>query len=358
MMRPAAKSESSTRIPTGRRGLIVAAALAVVAILGLYVLLPAVAGLEDTWRRLSEGDAAWLVAAAGLEILSFLCYVVAFRGVVGAGWPAMSWRRSYQITMAGVVATRLLATAGAGGIALTVWALDRFGMPRREIAVREATFLVLLYGIFMGALVAGGVMLQSDAAGAPAPFGLTVVPALFGAGVIVVALAVAAVSEDLDSAVARFDATSGRAARWMRGLATAPATISAGVRGALSLIRRRRPEPLGAIGWWAFDVGVLLSCLKAFGGDPAIAVVVMAYFVGMLANTLPVPGGIGAVDGGMIGALIGFGVEGGLAIVGVLTYRAFAFWLPMVPGVVAYVQLLREGPVASGAPASTHPHRA
>lgn len=60
------------------------------------------------------------------------------------------------------------------------------------------------------------------------------------------------------------------------------------------------------------------------------------------ANTLPIPGGIGAVDGGMIGALIGFGVDGGLALVAVLSYRAFSFWLPTVPGVIAYVQLLRE----------------
>jgi putative heme transporter len=70
----------------------------------------------------------------------------------------------------------------------------------------------------------------------------------------------------------------------------------------------------------------------------------MAYFVGMLANTLPVPGGLGAVDGGMIGALIGFGVDASLAIVAVLTYRLFAFWLPIAPGVIAYLQLLQEEP--------------
>ena len=70
----------------------------------------------------------------------------------------------------------------------------------------------------------------------------------------------------------------------------------------------------------------------------------MAYFVGMLANTLPVPGGVGAVDGGMIGALIGFGVDSGLAIVGVLSYRLFAFWIPIIPGVLAYIQLIRADP--------------
>ena len=86
---------------------------------------------------------------------------------------------------------------------------------------------------------------------------------------------------------------------------------------------------------------MLWASLHAFGEAPSAAVVVMAYFVGMLANALPIPGGIGAVDGGMIAALIGFGVAGGLAIVGVLAYRAFAFWLPIIPGTIAYVQLLR-----------------
>ena len=67
----------------------------------------------------------------------------------------------------------------------------------------------------------------------------------------------------------------------------------------------------------------------------------MAYFVGMLGNLLPLPGGVGGVDGGMIGALIAFGVDGGLAVVAVLTYRAFAFWLPTIPGAIAYFQLRR-----------------
>ena len=58
----------------------------------------------------------------------------------------------------------------------------------------------------------------------------------------------------------------------------------------------------------------------------------MSYYLGMLANVLPLPGGIGGVDGGMIGALIAFGVQADLAIVSVLTYRAFSFWLPTLPG--------------------------
>ena len=58
----------------------------------------------------------------------------------------------------------------------------------------------------------------------------------------------------------------------------------------------------------------------------------MAYFIGPLGNVLPMPGGIGGVEGGMIGALLAFGLPGGRAVVAVLAYRAISFWLPTLPG--------------------------
>ena len=118
-------------------------------------------------------------------------------------------------------------------------------------------------------------------------------------------------------------------------------TVGAGVRGALMLLRHRDPALVGALGWWAFDVSVLAACFRAFGGSPPGGVVVMAYFTGMIANVLPFPGGLGSVEGGMIGAFLAFGVDGGLAVTAVLAYRAFAYWLPMIPGAIAYVRLRR-----------------
>jgi uncharacterized membrane protein YbhN (UPF0104 family) len=61
----------------------------------------------------------------------------------------------------------------------------------------------------------------------------------------------------------------------------------------------------------------------------------------MLGNTLPLPAGIGGVDGGMIGAFTAFGIDVEVSIISVLAYRAFAFWLPTLPGAVAYFQLRR-----------------
>ena len=331
--------------------------LAVVAAISiLYVVLPAVAGLKETTGRLSDADAPLLVCAALLECLSFVSYVVLFRGVF-AGPVALGWRESYLITMAGVAATRLLAAAGAGGVVLTVWALNRLGMGRREITSRESTFLVLLYGIYVAVLVIGGIGLRTGLLPGPAPFGLTVVPAIFGAIVIVLSLLAARFAPDVGRATRRVRRAEGRLSKVSHALGTAPAALATGVRGAILMVRARRPELLGAFGWWGFDIAVLYLSLRAFGGDPAVAVVVMAYFVGMLANTLPIPGGIGAVDGGMIGALIGFGVESSLAVVGVLTYRLLAFWLPVVPGVIAYVQLLRR-PGADAAQSAVRPIRA
>ena len=85
---------------------------------------------------------------------------------------------------------------------------------------------------------------------------------------------------------------------------------------------------------------MLYAAFRAFGQLPPLAVLIQAYFVGLLGNLLPLPGGIGGVDGGMIGALVAFGVSGSLALIAVLTYRFFAFWLPTIPGVIAYFCVL------------------
>jgi uncharacterized protein (TIRG00374 family) len=114
---------------------------------------------------------------------------------------------------------------------------------------------------------------------------------------------------------------------------------------------------VGVLTWWIFNVAILWACFHAFGEAPPTAVIIQGYFVGMLGNLLPLPGGIGGVDGGMIGAFVAFGVGGSLAVVAVLAYRLFAFWLPTIPGIIAYlglrkrVQGWRREPVAAGAAA-------
>ena len=110
------------------------------------------------------------------------------------------------------------------------------------------------------------------------------------------------------------------------------------MRGARAFVREADVRLLGAPLWWAFDAAVLYGMLNAFGAPPAIAVVVLGYFVGMVANTIPIPG---AVSGGMVGVLLAFGVEADLALASVLSYRALAIWLPAPVGLAALGSLRR-----------------
>ena len=122
----------------------------------LYFVLPKIAGLHDTWNRIDEGDPAGSRSRSCSSSCSFLGYVGLFRTVFVRGGSRIDWRESYQITMAGLAATRLFAAAGAGGIALTAWALRRSGMERRIVACRMIAFMVLLYAVYMLALVIVG----------------------------------------------------------------------------------------------------------------------------------------------------------------------------------------------------------
>jgi putative heme transporter len=306
----------------------------------LYFALPRLIGLQDTWNRIQRGNGWWFALAALLEACSFLGYIALFRAVFVRGEGRIDWRESYEITMAGLAATRLFASGGAGGIALTAWALRRSGMERRIAACRMIAFMALLYGVYMLTLVIDGLGLYLGVIPGLAPFAITVVPAIFGGVIIVIFLAVSLLPGDFDRLVARWS-HGGRLGRFAGSVAAAPATAATGIRTALGLIRTRDPALLGAIVWWAFDIAVLWACFHAFGASPPKGVIVMAYFVGMLGNTLPLPAGIGGVDGGMIGAFTAFGVDVEVSIVAVLAYRGFAFWLPTLPGAVAYLQLRR-----------------
>jgi uncharacterized protein (TIRG00374 family) len=320
--------------------------LAVIAIFAaIYFLIPRLVGVEDAIQLLGEGSLAWIIVAFACGVLMFFSYVALFRGVVGEAID-LDWRESYEITMAGLAATRLFSAGGAGGIVLTYWALRKAGMARRETATRMVAFLVLLYAVYMLTLVVDGVLLRVGIFPGPSPVGLTVVPAAFAGGLVVVFLLIALIPRDLERRLARM--TQGdRLRRILHRLATVPSTLATGTRTAMAFVREPKRGGLavaGAIGFWAANIAILWASFKAFGADVPIAVVVQGFFVGMIANLFPfAPGGVGAVDAGMIGtfALFDLGISGGTIFAAVLTYRLIAFWLPIPPGIVAFIQLRR-----------------
>jgi putative heme transporter len=332
--------EEMPRVRFTRRSLLASILFVISTAALLYFVLPKLLGLQETWNRIQSGNAWWLALAALMEVFSFMGYIALFRAVFVRGRSQIDWRESYEITMAGLAATRLFASAGAGGVALTAWALRRSGLEPRIVACRMIAFMALLYAVYMGALVIGGLGLYLGVIPGSHPFAITVIPAIFGGTVIAIFVAVSLLPGDFDRLVARWT-SRGRLGRLAGQVAAAPAAAASGVRTAIGLVRARDPYLLGAIAWWAFDIAVLWACFHAFGDAPSVGVIVMAYFVGMLGNVLPLPGGIGGVDGGMIGAFTAFGVPVEVTVVSVLAYRGFAFWLPTLPGAVAYLQLRR-----------------
>jgi uncharacterized protein (TIRG00374 family) len=322
----------------------IAQTLLVVLILvgAIYVLLPKIVGLDDALATLDEGNPWWIALAVVFNVGAFAAYVALFRGVVGERVLHLDWRESYQVTMAGLAATRLFSAGGAGGIILTYWALRKAGMERRRSACRMVAFLVLLYGVYLAALVVFGILLRTNVLPGKSPIGLTIVPAALAAGVIAIFLLIALIPEDFERRLGHF--TQGyRFGRFVRRLATAPATMASGTRTALAFVRNPRRGGLaviGAIGFWAANIAILWASFEAFSVDVPIAVLVQGFFVGMAANLFPgAPGGVGAVDAGLIGAFVLFGLPGSDVFAAVLIYRLIAFWLPIPPGIVAFLQL-------------------
>ncbi len=337
----ASNEEEMPRVAITRRQAIGVGVFVLTVVGFFYFVLPKLAGVGTTVHRIERGDSWWIAIGVVLEMLSFAGYVVLFRAVFVRGQGRIGWPESYEITMAGLVATRLFAAAGAGGVALTAWALRRSGMEPRLVACRMVAFIVLLYVIYAGSLLIDGIGLGTGLFPGGGSFAITFVPAIVATLLLGIAAAVAMLPGDVERRLEARATGSGRVAHWLALAVTVPALAASGVRTAIALIRSREPGVLGAVAWWGLDISVLWAMFHAFGSPPSFTVIWMAYFVGTLGNLLPLPGGLGGVEGGMIGAFAAFGVDFNLSVLAVLSYRGISFWLPTVPGAIAYFQLRR-----------------
>ncbi len=299
------------------RRLLIPAALAVVA---LAVVLVAGRRVEPLTRALGHAVAlepGWGALAVVLEGVSLAGYIAVLWMAAGRATPRVGIRESAQITLAGTAATRLLPTAGAGGIALLLWSLRRAGVPARAATRTMFGFLVILYSVFLASIVACGGALALGLVNGPVALGA--VPA----GLALVAIG-------LGLGLARLPAVEPhRASSRLRRGAEA---LSGAIGDALALVRTADPRLLGAAAYWLLDAAALWTILRAFGASPSLPEIGLAYFIGQVANTLPIPG---STTGGLTGMLIALGTPAGPALTAVLAYRAIATWLPVPFGVAA-----------------------
>jgi uncharacterized protein (TIRG00374 family) len=306
----------------------------VLAVVAIVTLLP---GLEGLRERLSRAQPGWLLLGVGLKVLSGLGYVAVFRMVFCR---RMSWRVSYQIGMSELGANALFPTGGAGGLALGAWALKRGGMPPAEIARRTVAFFLLTsIANFVGVLVVG-TGLATQVFPGDSNLALTALPAALAALTIGAALLAGRAAPRLHRRLARTE--EGKPSRHTLIALKALVAIADGVDEAVALLREGNAWLIGGIiAYLVFDLMILWATFHAFGAAPPLAIVWIGCLIGELGGLIPVPGGIGGVDVGLVGAYALYKVPLASAVSAVLAYRAIALWVPAVLGATAFVWLRR-----------------
>jgi uncharacterized membrane protein YbhN (UPF0104 family) len=295
----------------------------------LALLLLAIPGLRTAAERISDANPGWVLAGVGFELLSCVGYMVLFDLV----FARIGRRLVTRLSLSELAVNSVVSVSGLAGLALGAWVLRTRGASVAGIAKRTVLIFVLTSAVSAVAVVVIGLpMWLGLLPGSRDPL-LTLLPALVAAGAIAATILAARWA---GRRADRLSSQDGRAA-------VALVAISGGVDDALCEIRRHDWRLLGAVGYWLFDVLTLFAALAAFGHVASFWAIAMAYLVGLIANSLPIPGGFGAVEGGLIGMLDLFNVAPGSTVVAaVVVYRAISLWIPALIGSVAFLSLRRE----------------
>ena len=310
-------------------------ALQAIAALGaLFAIALFAPGLGEVRDELEGADPLWMAAAVGLEALSFASYVVMFGPIFCRN---LSWKRSWQIAGSELAMGSLIPASGAGGLALGAWVLHEGGMSAERIARRSVAFFLIKSSVNFVAVAVLGTALWIGLVGPELSFWLTGLPALMSLAVIAGVCLIPRIGpgpgvDEADGKVKRFVRASRKAL--VQGSAESIAIVRSGNVRVLA----------GSFGYWAFDNAVLWATFHALGASPPLMVVLMGYLIGQLGGLLPIPGGIGGIDGGLIGTLIVYGTPAAVTTAAVLGYRLILFWLPLLAGAVAFASLRRDMP--------------
>jgi uncharacterized membrane protein YbhN (UPF0104 family) len=297
----------------------------VVLLLILVFLGLAVPGLHGVTDVVTDMPVGWIVLAVGLEILSCVSYIIAFLQV----FERAPVRWGARVALTELAFGTAVSLGGAGSLAVGAWLLRERGVPAARIAERSAVLFLLTSAVnvltltFVGFGVWLGVL-----PGSSNPL-LSLVPGLVGLTVFLFFLALPRISEYY----------GGR--RHEGHLRVLLLGTAASVRATRKLLFTPDWRLVGAFGFLWFDIAVLWACFEATKHTPPIAVIVLAYQIGYLSNLIPVPGGIGVLDGSFLGLFVLYGVSATTATASTVVYHAISLWIPAMWGTIAFVILRR-----------------
>ena len=309
----AAKARRSLR--NGFITLILAGALVV----GLLLAVPGLNGVATT---LSKMKTEWVVAAVLLEVLSCASYVVVFLQV----FERAPLRAGTRVALSEEAFGAAVSLGGVGSLAVGGWLMVERGAPAGRIAGRSAVLFLYTSAINVVTLILASLGLFLGLPGPANPL-LSIVPAAIGSLVLVLFVLLPRHADRIAGRIG-----PGRLHAFLTETA-------ASVRDTERLLFHPHWPILGAIGYLWFDIAVLFACFAAAGHVPPLAPVVLAYQIGYLSNFIPIPGGIGVLDGSMIGMLVIYGAGGTVATAATLAYHAISLWVPAIWGTIAFFVL-------------------
>jgi uncharacterized membrane protein YbhN (UPF0104 family) len=300
----------------------------VVTLAAIAVAFLAIPPLAHVPARLVTACAKWIALAAALELLSMLGFVLVFALVFGRRLGAR------QRIGAGLRALGAIAVLPAGGLVGPVVAARTAGTQAAPLpALTQSTVALTILTNAPGLLVLGGLGFALWLGWPPGAHGaLLTLPA---AGIAVAIAAGGWLVGRPFRPRATPDHQQARSKRRRHLIATAT-TCHDGAVQARRLVSDRNWKLAGAVGYYAFDNAVLWAAFQAYGRGPAISVIVMGYLVGSLGTLLPLPAGIGGVEGGLIGALVLYGAPAAPAAAAVLLYRGISLSLQVGLGALAW----------------------
>jgi uncharacterized membrane protein YbhN (UPF0104 family) len=275
-----------------------------------YLLWRIRGDLAATLHRVGPAGLPWLAVAVAAEAASFCCYALAQRRLLAAGGARLGHGTMVGLTAAATGLTNLVPGGAAPASGWLVAQYRRHGVP----------MALALWTVLAGGFAAAFSVLFLLACGAA-------VAGLLTAGAFVGVLAVLAAG---GAAVVWASRRTASVRAWLAGARHIPGaarlgrlTAGAGeVMGFRATLRGGAEVYALSIANWLFDVTVLGCAFAVLGLPLPWRALLFAYAISQVAGALaPLPGGVGFVEGGMIGALTLTGTHAGAAVVATVAYR-------------------------------------
>lgn len=311
-------SEASRRLLHG----VISLAVLVAIVVGLLLAVP---GLHSVARTVTRMPIGLVLVAIGCEVLSCVGYIIAFLQV----FRRAPVRFGARVALSELAFNAAVSLGGAGSVAVGAWLLVERGASPSRVAERSAVLFLLTSAINLITFVLAGLALLTGVLPGPHNPLLSAVPAGVGTVVFLFFLALPGI---IDRGLAR---------RLPKAIRVLLETTAASIRDTRRLLLSPDWRIVGAIGYLWFDIAVLVVCFAAVGMEPPLAALVLAYQIAYLSNFVPIPGGIGVLDGSMVGALVLYGAKATAAAAATLVYHAISLWVPAMWGTVAFILLRR-----------------